>query len=210
MRGCSIREHSSFYYSVENFEGAIHIPCRKIYILSIQQSIAMEDKIKEYLKEWIINFFKNKDLILKKIESIKEKEQGFDVYIKFKDILNSKSSNSCESQIQKKEQFFTIEPLIEDINNTLSKLDDKRNFGLVVLNTNNNFEILVKNWKDFVNIKNLCVYFVNPFSRLDKKWIIYPHTHNNICEEGALEKGLKSIFDTVEPLSENQIRDRFK
>jgi len=149
----------------------------------------MEDKTHKYLKEWIINFFKNKDLILKKIESIKENKQGFDVYIKFKD----------------KEKFFIIEPSIENIDNTLSRLDDKRHFGLVLLNTNDNFDILVNNWNKFIKIKNLCIYFVNPFSKLDKKWIIYPYTHNNICEEGALEKGLRSMYEMVEPLPESQI-----
>jgi len=170
----------------------------------------MKDKASTNLTEWIIHFFKNKDLILKKIESIKENEQGFDVYIKFKDSLNSKSSNCYESQIRKKEQFFIIEPSIVNVKKKLSRFDTQRHFGLVILNTNNNLDILVNNWKDFVNIKNLCIYFVNPFSKLDKKWIIYPHTNNNICEEVSLEKGLKSMFGMVEPLSESQIRDKFK
>ncbi len=154
----------------------------------------MEDKAHEFLKEWIISFIKNRDLIHKRVESIKEEDQGFDICIKFKD----------------KEQFFVVEPVIEDIKKTLSRFDTQRHFGLVVLNTSNNFNTLLSNWKDFVNIKNLCIYFINPFSNLDKKWIIYPHTHNNICEDGALEKGLRAMYAMVEPLPETKIKDKFK
>lgn len=144
--------------------------------------------------DWIINFLKNKDLFLKNIELVEKKKDGFDVYVKFRD----------------KEQFFIVEPLIEDVNKILGKFDSGRYFGLVMFNTAGNFNVLVQNWNKFVEFKHLCIYFVNPFSQLDKKWIIYPYTHNNICERGSLEKGLKAMFEMVEPLSESQIKDRFK
>jgi len=154
----------------------------------------MESKAHLYLVDWIINFLKNKDLFLKNIELVEKKKDGFDVYVKFRD----------------KEQFFIVEPLIEDVNKILGKFDSGRYFGLVMFNTAGNFNVLVQNWNKFVEFKHLCIYFVNPFSQLDKKWIIYPYTHNNICERGSLEKGLKAMFEMVEPLSESQIKDRFK
>ena len=45
--------------------------------------------------------------------------------------------------------------------------------------------------------------------RLLKKWIIYPYTHDNICDKNALEKGLRSMFDMVDPLTESGIKDKF-
>lgn len=154
----------------------------------------MKDKAHEYLVNWAVDYLKNKDLFLKKIESIEKEKKGFDVCVKFKD----------------KEQFFIIQPVIGDIDGVLSKFDNEKYFGLVVFNTPGNFDILVKNWGKFVKFRHLCMYFVNPFSQLDKKWIIYPYTHNNICEKSALEKGLRAMFEMVEPLSEGKIKDRFK
>jgi len=154
----------------------------------------MTDKTHSDLVEWTINYLKNKDLYLKEIELIEENKKGFDIYIKFKG----------------KEQFFIVKPVIKDVDNVLSKFDSERYFGLVVLNTIENFEVLVKEWDKFVEFKHLCIYFVNPFSKLDRKWIIYPYTYNNICEKDALEKGLRAMFEMVEPLTEGLIKDTFK
>ncbi len=154
----------------------------------------MEDRARQYLVSWIINFLKNKDLLIKKIDLIEKNKNGFDVYIKFKN----------------KEQFFIVKPIIENIDYILSKFNQEGHFGLVVFNTESNFNILIKNWDKFVKFKNLSVYFINSFSQLDKKWIIHPYVHNNICERNALEKGLRSMFDMVEPLTEGQIKDKFK
>lgn len=154
----------------------------------------MEDKANLYLVDWIIDYLKNKDLLLKKIELVEKNKDGFDVYVKFKD----------------KEQFFIVKPAIDDVEAILSKFNSENYSGLVMFNTASNFDILVRNWERFAKFKNLCVYFVNPFSQLDKKWIIYPYTHNNICEKNALEKGLKAMFEMVEPLTESMIKDRFK
>ena len=154
----------------------------------------MEDRVYKYLVDWIIDYLKNKDLLLKKIELIDKDKKGFDVYVKFKD----------------KERFFIVKPVIDDVDGILSKFNAEGHFGLVVLNTSGNFDVLIKNWGRFVKFKRLCIYFVNPFSKLDKKWVIYPYTHNNICEKDALEKGLKSMFEMVEPLIGSSIKDTFK
>ncbi len=154
----------------------------------------MEDKTHPYLVDWIIDYLKNRDLLFRKIDSIEKNKDGFDVYFKFKD----------------KEQFFVVMPVIKDVNAILSKFDSERNFGLVVFNTMGNFDFLVKNWDKLVQFKRLCIFFVNPFSQLDKKWIIYPFTHNGICERTSLERGLKAMFGMVSPLTEKQIEDRFK
>ena len=45
----------------------------------------------------------------------------------------------------------------------------------------------------------------NPFSQTDKKWIIYPYTHSKICDEDSLEMGLRSMFETVDRISKEEI-----
>jgi hypothetical protein len=42
------------------------------------------------------------------------------------------------------------------------------------------------------------MYFVNPESATDKKWMIYPHTHHKISDPSSLKLGLESLFSTVQ------------
>jgi hypothetical protein len=152
------------------------------------------DKAKEFLVEWIINHFKQRDIMSKNIESIDKNKDGFDVYVKFKD----------------KEQFVVVMPILEGVDGTLSKFKNKDGcYSIVTFNNRKNFKELVNSWDKLVGFKLLNIFFVNPFSNLDKRWIIYPHTHDKICDKESLEKGLKAMFDMVEPLSEEDIKNKF-
>ncbi|MBI2654583.1 hypothetical protein HYX02_07315 [Candidatus Woesearchaeota archaeon] len=149
----------------------------------------MENKAYSYLLEWAINFVKNKDIVSKKIEAIENGRNGFDLYVKYKD----------------REQYFLIIPKIEDIDSIIQKINNENYFSIVTLNSKENFEVILKNWGKLIGFKFLNIIFVNPFSELDKKWIIFPHTHHKICDESALETGLKSMFGMVEPIEEEQL-----
>ena len=149
----------------------------------------MENKSHSFLLEWTINFVKNKDIISKKIEKIENGRDGFDLYVKYKD----------------REQYFIILPVINDIDSIIQKINNNAYFSIVTLNSKENFDMIVKNWSRFVNFKFLNIIFVNPFSELDKKWIVFPHTHHKICDESSLENGLKSMFGMVEPIEEEQL-----
>ena len=142
-----------------------------------------------YLVEWTANFVKNKDVIARKIENIEKNKDGFDLYVKFKD----------------KEQFFIISPGIDNLDLIIPKLKSESHFCIVTLNSGENLDSLIKNWRRLIEFKFLSVVFVNPFSQLDKKWIIYPHTHHKICDESSLKTGLKSIFEMVEPIDEKEL-----
>ncbi|MEA2037695.1 MAG: hypothetical protein U9O94_09365 [Nanoarchaeota archaeon] len=170
----------------------------------------MEDKIHSYLVKWTMDYLKGKDAFLKNIETIEENKGGFDLYVKFKESLKSEISNSYEPSIRKKEQSFVVKPIIEDVDEVLSRFNGEGRFGLVVFNTHGNFNVLLNKWNDFIKFKRLCIYFVNPASKLDKKWTIFPYTHNNICDSNSLERGLQTMFETVEPLIEASIKDKFK
>lgn len=143
----------------------------------------------DFLVDWTINFIKNKDIIAKKIEKIENGKDGFDLYVKYKD----------------REQYFMIEPRIMDIDLIIQKINDNSYFSIVTLNSKENFDIIVKNWGKLISFKFLNIIFVNPFSELDKKWVIFPHTHHKVCDESSLENGLRAMFGMVEPIEEEQL-----
>lgn len=149
----------------------------------------MENKSHSFLTDWTINFIKNKDIISKKIEKIENGRDGFDLYVKYKD----------------REQYFIITPSIIDIDSITQRINNNSYFSIVTLNSRENFEAILKNWNRLISFKFLNIIFVNPFSEMDKKWIIFPHVHHKICDESSLENGLKAMFDMVEPIEEEQL-----
>ncbi|MBI2541981.1 hypothetical protein HYV80_04690 [Candidatus Woesearchaeota archaeon] len=149
----------------------------------------MKDKAALFLADWTVNFIKNKDIVSKKIEKIENGKDGFDLYVRYKD----------------REQYFIIAPSISDMNAIIQRISNNAYFGIVALNSKGNFDTVIKNWQKLINFKFLSIIFVNPFSGLDKKWIVFPHTHHKICDESSLENGLKSMFEMVEPIDEGQL-----
>ena len=149
----------------------------------------MENKLHSFLVDWTINFIKNKDIVAKKIEQIENGKDNFDLYVKYKD----------------REQYFIITPNIFDIDAIIQRINNTDYFSIVTLNSKENFDNILKNWSKLINFKFLNIIFVNPFSELDKKWIIFPHTHDKISDESSLKSGLKSMFDMVEPIEEQQL-----
>lgn len=141
----------------------------------------MEKEFK-LLKEWTVNYIKNRDIILKQIESINEKSKEWDVVVKTKT----------------GEKYYLIRPYMEDFNKILQLLDDNA-VTVVVLNTKDNLNILIENWDKLVDYPKFCILFVNPYSELEKKWVIYPKTHQFVTEKSSLGRGLKALFQTVEP-----------
>lgn len=149
----------------------------------------MKTKSGSFLMEWTVNFIKNKDIISKKVQNIENGRNGFDLHVKYRD----------------REQYFIIAPNISNIDSIMQKIDNSAHYTIVTLNSKENFDVVLKNWPKLVNFKFLSIIFVNPFSELDKKWVIFPHTHHRICDESSLENGLKSMFDMVEPIEEEQL-----
>lgn len=134
------------------------------------------------LKEWTVNYIKNRDILTKTIESIEENKGGWDIIVKAKT----------------GEKYYLIRPYMEDFNKILQLLDDNA-VTVVVLNTKDNLNILIENWDKLVDYPKFCILFVNPYSGLEKKWVIYPKTHQFVTEKSSLGRGLKALFQTVEP-----------
>ena len=149
----------------------------------------MKDKSHSFLVDWTVNFIKNKDIISKKIEKIENGKDNFDLYVKYKD----------------REQYFIIVPNIADIDAIIQRINNNYYFSIVTLNSKENFDIVIKNWNKLISFKFLNIIFVNPFSEMDKKWIVFPYTHHKICDESSLKNGLKSMFGMVDQIDEDQL-----
>ncbi|MEM3127306.1 MAG: hypothetical protein QW331_04550 [Candidatus Woesearchaeota archaeon] len=146
-------------------------------------------KVHNFLVDWIETYFKNRDIIAKQIEKIERKEGKIDLFIyhktgKIKIIIVKEILGSLKSTI---DDFGNEEPNTEHV--------------LVILNNKDNIKKIVENWDLLHPRKNLAVYFVNPISKTDTKWIIYPHTHHRITEKTVLESGLESIAVNVEEIT---------
>jgi hypothetical protein len=67
--------------------------------------------------------------------------------------------------------------------------------GICVENVEENFKFVISHWKEFSEMPNLCLIFVN--LDLGEKWIIFPYTHSRIADPSTLEQGLRTMFDVA-------------
>ncbi len=138
------------------------------------------------LTEWTLTFIKHMDVIKQHVASI----------------VVSGSIISVMEKNNKKQDYFVL-PRLDNLFNLFSaaaKSDIDQNYAvfLVCANTIDNFKVLIQNWVKFASHQRLTIYFVNPVSNTDTKWVIKPWLHNKISDPESLEVGLKAIFDMVE------------
>lgn len=149
------------------------------------------------LQRWSLNQIKHKNLMTKDLHEIKEKKY---------DLL-------CIYET--KRHYFMIIPFLHGIEEILEKMRyaklefDANFFSVVVLNAKHNLNLLIANWNKFIGFPELNLFFVNPFSKLEKKWIINPHFHHRISDKASLETGLKSIFSSVEKIDKKMVKEIF-
>ncbi len=166
--------------------------------------IPITDKLKTYLQEWAIYFIRSKDVIAKKIVDLVENTKNVDILINFND---------------SKKQAVIIAPILD--NNSLNtgtlleKLkpfkDQKNKTALFLFNTNSNLKRVIADWQKLANFDvQFMIVFVNPFSNLDHKWCLFPQTHHSLSDKSALETGLKSLFDAVGAISEEELDKKIK
>ena len=91
-------------------------------------------------------------------------------------------------------------PVIKDI-----ELPDSSDYSsLVVLNNKENLKKVIEDWSKLTKDPKFRIFFVNPC--VNKRWIIYPYTHNRITEKSALKPGLNALFESVESINEKEAR----
>ena len=96
-------------------------------------------------------------------------------------------------------------PLIESFGDILNRFKKDKYYGLVSFNNRKNLDLVIENWRALIEFPFLTIYFVNPNSKMDRKWILKPYTHHKICDESSLKTGLKSMFGMVDSLPEKEI-----
>lgn len=128
------------------------------------------------LKEWMIAYLKSRDAIKQEILEIEEKNDSLIV-----------RKQTGETRIVVRPELAIFDEL-KTANGQLS---------IAVHNTKKNVEFLISNWDTFSRAEKLCIYFVNPST--NEKWMLYPHTHNQITEKAALRKGLEAMHSEVTP-----------
>ncbi|MBN2421521.1 hypothetical protein JXB27_04550 [Candidatus Woesearchaeota archaeon] len=148
----------------------------------------MDKKISGFLKEWMIRYLKNKDIITKKIVGVEEFDDSFKIARSDKEIV------------------FFVEPFLIDLN-FFDELKKPEHRALVCFHTKKNFNVFLTKWKEFVGVgRNFAVYFVNPFSKLERVLILNPHTHALISDDDSLEQGLKTMAETVEFTTDEEVK----
>ena len=147
-------------------------------------------KVTDFLKEWTVRHFKNRDLMLQNIEDIKEAEEYVD--IKYKDRL---------------QRYYLIGFLTDDNFSKIKNDIAKDQFCTIILfNTRANLDFVVKAWNDLIKNRKLSIMFINPFSKTDKLWSFYPATHNYIAEGKGIKSGLSALFMNVDESTEQELR----
>jgi hypothetical protein len=145
-----------------------------------------------YLEDWFVRYTKNRDLTFRKITEIKEDDN--------KVIVNHKDG---------KKQEFIIEPFPAEFSKTAETIKEEHK-GIVVYNTQKNFDMLTSEWKKLSAIKNLAIYFVNPFSKTEKRWIINPYTHSLVSDASSLKQGLSAMFVMVDAITQDEVAELTK
>lgn len=147
--------------------------------------MAEKDVIVKFIREWAVSYAKHKDILTKNITNIKEEQDKVIV------------------ELNDKEQVFLIRPTADD--SIIEEINKDKNISVVMLNSKENLDFLIKNWGKLIKFERLALFFINPFSELDKKWFISPYIHSKICDEDSLKLGLKTMFETVELITEKDI-----
>jgi hypothetical protein len=133
------------------------------------------------LKSWFINYIKHKDIILRKITKIDEKE---------KNVVITNKDETIETAI--------INEDISSFIDILKAFKPKDRIYIVCLNTKKNIAQIIKDWDKSIAFKLLTVSFVNMNSTTEHKWVIKPYIHDTITDKSALKQGIMSISSNVD------------
>ncbi len=143
----------------------------------------------KYLMEWFERYIKNRDLVFRKIESIEQKDSKLIVKHKNGEVIT-----------------YHICPFPQDFVTVLNNLDDDKN-NLVVYNSEENFNSLIKNWAKLTTCSNLSLFFINPFSNQEKRWVIKPYVHARISEQESVEQGLRTLYEMVDSITKERVKE---
>ncbi len=145
------------------------------------------EKEAEYLSEWFVRYLQNRDLAFRKINNI-----------------TTKDCLVIVEETSGKKITYQIIPFLDDFTEPLESANPD-SAGIVTYNDPQAFDALKKSWKDLIKHPDLVIYFINPFSQESKRWIIRPRSHDLISDKESLGPGLKSLYETVAPITKQEL-----
>ncbi len=143
------------------------------------------DPIK-YLAEWAETYARYKATFAGKIQDVK------------------RSKNEVRVVVKDEVEKYVLMPFELDASAVEAACEGADRVFLVSFNIKEILEQLIREWEHFIPHRNLRIVMVNPFSRKDLRWVVNPSIHHKWTEPSALEKGLKSLFKTVDPLTKEK------
>jgi hypothetical protein len=136
---------------------------------------------KDSLKEWFIRYKRNRDIIFKKIDTI--------VYDNNHILIKNKDNS---------EEIALIKEETKSIYDIIKSYEKTKNITIAILNKKEHINILLKEWDKLIEFIHLTVFFINPESLNEKKWLIKPAVHNKITDSSTLKTGIFSIAESVD------------
>ncbi len=142
----------------------------------------------EFILHWMKDYLKNADLIKKNIVSMKKEDDC--LVVEYKDKTVKVYASESLSQLFGK----------------LTQGDYKTKQFFCVFNTKENLNSLIERWNMAIGYPKLIIYFINPDSVNENKWVICPYVHNKIADTQCLKQGLKSVSQSVDYITNSQIK----
>jgi hypothetical protein len=166
---------------------------------------------KSYLAEWLTQFLRSRDAVFRTLSSIDSvKGHPGELVVRYRD--KEQLALCCEPFDKSVLDRIGSDQAGLDVAGSDRAESDQgterggKGFILVGFNTLENFQFIVDNWEALVSCAGLMVYMVNPVSETEKRWVINPRVHERICDPESLKTGLRTMFETVEVLTQHRIK----
>lgn len=101
-------------------------------------------------------------------------------------------------------ESYHIMPFSLDVSYVEHNCKNADRVFLVTFNMKETLDQLIEVWPKLISHHNLRIVMVNPFSKLERRWVVCPAVHHTFTDQSALEKGLKALFKTVDPLTKEK------
>lgn len=144
----------------------------------------MPREIKTIIREWFVLHIKHRDIFSKSINDVQFDKNDFDV------IFSTVSGERSALIVPKLDATSADESFISKISSGF--------VYLVVLNTHENINFLIKIWESLIKNPSLYLFVANPYSLSDKSWIVIPAIHNAVADKSKLKQGLLALAQNVE------------
>lgn len=131
------------------------------------------------LLDWAERYVKHRDLFERKIARIEK--QGSQLLVRLKDGSGYK--------------VLASEVLNESLLPLIDQLAQQEPCLIVAQNKKENLSFLTKHWRLLASKQRLKLVFVN--LEKDERWVLIPHSHDKVAEQGSLRAGLLSLYQSV-------------